>query len=99
MNNQDTRFDKPTRSFARLAFLGSAWIALSGCTAIAVQETVPIACANLGTLELPDTRITLNELVPAGGFESPSTLLGGATPDYGQVPAFCRVAALGRTQP
>jgi len=93
MNNKDICCDKPIRSFARVAFLGSAWIALLGCTAITVQETVPIACADLGTLELPDTRITLNELVPAGGFASPVPLLGGATPDFGEVPAFCRVTA------
>ena len=51
-------------------------------------------CAKLKTLNLPDTTITLAELVPAGGFSPP----GGAAPigpptNFKDLPAFCRVAA------
>ncbi len=89
MNKTKTRIDEVTRSFAPLVFLGLTSVALLGCSA----ATVPTACEDLSTLELSDTRITLNELVPVGGFVSPVKLPQGLAPDYGQVPAFCRVAA------
>ena len=49
------------------------------------------SCESLSSLALPNTSITLAEMVPAGGFTLPGT--GPAVPQFSQLPAFCRVAA------
>lgn len=53
-------------------------------------------CAQLSTLKLAHTEITLAESVPAGGLKLPAGSAGagpGAPPvDYTHLPAFCRVA-------
>jgi len=49
------------------------------------------SCETLSSLALPNTSITLAQVVPAGSFALPGT--GGATPHFSQVPTFCRVAA------
>jgi feruloyl esterase len=60
------------------------------------QAEVPMACQNLGALELPNTDITLAEIVPAGGFVQPEAALvapGQPPPSYDHLSAFCRVVA------
>jgi feruloyl esterase len=49
------------------------------------------SCESLSSLALPNTSITVAQMVPAGGFSSPGT--GPAVPQFSQLPAFCRVAA------
>jgi feruloyl esterase len=49
------------------------------------------SCESLSSLALPNTSITLAQMVPAGGFTLPGT--GPAVPQFSQLPAFCRVAA------
>ena len=49
------------------------------------------SCESLSSLALPNTSITLAQLVPAGGFSLPGP--GPAAPQFSQLPAFCRVAA------
>ncbi len=49
------------------------------------------SCESLSSLALPNTSITLAQVVPAGTFAPPAT--GPATPQFSQLPAFCRVAA------
>jgi feruloyl esterase len=51
----------------------------------------PTSCESLSSLTLPNTSVTLAEMVPAGGFTLPGT--GPAAPQFSQLPAFCRVAA------
>jgi len=49
------------------------------------------SCESLSSLALPNTSITLAQVVPAGAFSLPGT--GPAGPQFSQLPAFCRVAA------
>jgi feruloyl esterase len=49
------------------------------------------SCESLSSLTLPNTTITLAQVVPAGTFAVPGT--GATTPEFRQLPAFCRVAA------
>ncbi|HUN62775.1 MAG TPA: tannase/feruloyl esterase family alpha/beta hydrolase [Candidatus Sulfotelmatobacter sp.] len=48
-------------------------------------------CESLSSLALPNTSITLAQVVPAGAFTLPAA--NRATPQLSQLPAFCRVAA------
>ena len=60
--------------------------------AIFLLASVPAfsaTCESLATLTLPQAKITLAEIVPAGAFTPPA----GRTDPYRNVPAFCRVAA------
>src|SRR5205807_3821344 len=49
------------------------------------------SCESLSSLALPNTSITLAQMVPAGAFTLPGT--GPAAPQFSQLPTFCRVAA------
>jgi feruloyl esterase len=50
------------------------------------------SCESLSSLVLPNTSITLAQMVPAGGFTLPG--MGPATvQQFSRLPAFCRVAA------
>jgi feruloyl esterase len=49
------------------------------------------SCESLSSLALPKTSITLAQVVPAGKFALPGT--DPATPQFGQLPTFCRVTA------
>ena len=53
--------------------------------------TSATAGETLSSLALPNTSITLAQVVPARTFALPGT--GGATPQFSQLPTFCRVAA------
>jgi feruloyl esterase len=48
------------------------------------------SCESLSSLTLPNTSITLAEMVPAGGFILPGR--GPTVPQFSHLPAFCRVA-------
>jgi Tannase and feruloyl esterase len=53
------------------------------------------SCERLASLSLANTRITLAEFVPAGGFKGPGEVFSGRdmTAFYKGLPAFCRVVA------
>lgn len=51
----------------------------------------PSSCESLSSLALPNTSITLAQTVAAGAFAPPEPF--SATPEYGQLPTFCRVVA------
>lgn len=54
------------------------------------------SCESLSTLMLPNTTFTLAQMVPAGGFTQPADAGGrggGRGGGFGNLPAFCRVAA------
>lgn len=56
----------------------------------AVDGAAP--CESLSSLALPNTSITLAEMVPAGGFTLPG-MGPAALQQFSRLPAFCRVAA------
>ncbi len=53
--------------------------------------TAASSCESLSSLALPNTSITLAQVVPAGTLALPGT--GPVTPQFGQLPTFCRLAA------
>jgi feruloyl esterase len=59
------------------------------------RVTAATACGTLATFGLRSGTVTLAEVVPAGSFVPPATGRGrgGAPAPYGDLPAFCRVAA------
>jgi len=60
------------------------------------QQVSSEQCRNLALIELPDTTITVAEFVKAGEFAPPRPELvppSRPPPNYGRLPAFCRVAA------
>ena len=56
------------------------------------------SCEKLSSLALPNTSITLAQMVPAGGFTLPG-MSPAATQQFSRLPAFCRVAATVRPSP
>jgi feruloyl esterase len=50
-------------------------------------------CEGLRALSLPDTAITLAEIVPSGTFTQPGSTGAQQNPSLANLPAFCRVAA------
>src|SRR5262245_59096228 len=50
------------------------------------------SCESLSSLVLPDTSITLAQMVPAGRFTLPG-IGPAAVQQFSRLPAFCRVAA------
>ncbi|HEV2349780.1 MAG TPA: tannase/feruloyl esterase family alpha/beta hydrolase [Terriglobia bacterium] len=62
-----------------------------GAPRVAAEEA---SCESLAKLALPNTKITLAQLVPAGTFVAPPPPFPTPTPpSYKDVPAFCRVTA------
>ena len=78
-----------------LASLAACDRSTDSAPAAAGQAVAPPQCERLASLELPDTTVTLAELVPAGGFTGPIAAASPVQrpPDYSGLPAFCRVAA------
>ncbi len=72
-------------------------VVLLACAAGLLAGTAHAAdCAQLASLKLPHTQISVAETVAAGAFKLPAAA-GGAAPggppvDYTHLPAFCRVA-------
>lgn len=52
----------------------------------------PLMCEDIKTLNVADTTITTDEIVPAGTFKAPTPGFPGLMADYTKLPAFCRVA-------
>ncbi|MGE3707738.1 MAG: tannase/feruloyl esterase family alpha/beta hydrolase [Vicinamibacterales bacterium] len=62
--------------------------------ALAHAQTTAPSCDQLaGALKLPNTTVTLAQLVPAGPFTPPAAPGGQAPQAIADLPAFCRVAA------
>ena len=62
----------------------------------AARGAAPASCESLANITLPDTTITVAELVPPGAFVAPAAAAlapGQPGPDYSGLPAFCRLAA------
>ncbi len=76
-----------------------AWFAaLTAMCACCGSPAVAAPCASLISLSVPKAKITLAESVPAGNFKpqaTPGMNTGGApaSAPFGNLPAFCRVAA------
>jgi feruloyl esterase len=69
--------------------------ALVALFALVPREAAAASCDSLTRLTLPDTAITIAEVVAAGAFTPPATGRGrgGAPAAFAELPAFCRVAA------
>jgi feruloyl esterase len=77
---------------------GAGFLMLSaaiGCTAV---PAFAASCESLASLSLPNTTVTLAQLVPAGAFSPPAPEGRGGRggPNYKDLPAFCRVLATAR---
>jgi feruloyl esterase len=70
---------------------GGLCVLLSALTTHGQALKSASSCESLSSLALPNTSITLAQVVPAGAFTLPGT--GPATPQLSQLPAFCRAAA------
>jgi len=69
-----------------------AWLGLWALAATARGAQAP--CESLAKLQLPNTKITLAQFVPAGTFVGPPPPCPmPVPPSYKDVPAFCRVTA------
>jgi feruloyl esterase len=69
----------------------SSAVIVTTALAVSGKLTAQVACADLRSLGITDTTITMAETVATGGFVSPSPAFPGAGPDYSALPAFCRV--------
>jgi len=85
-----------TKRFAFAAILPSAVLGLAVCGALPAKAA---SCENLAKVSLPGTIITMARTVAAGEFTLPSAPGADAPPTapapnaFGDLPAFCRVAA------
>jgi feruloyl esterase len=66
--------------------------AVSVLACLTAAPAFAATCESLAALALPDTTITMAQVVPAGAFKAPGAAPRGADP-YKELPAFCRVAA------
>src|SRR6188474_1163925 len=74
----------------RRALVAGILLALLPATSMAADT----ACQGLLRLAATNTTVTLAELVPAGGFQSPGETQGRPNPGrFAALPAFCRVTA------
>ena len=82
---------------AAVGLFGVCLIAGAGSPAaaqsVAARAGQPVPCENLGSLALPDAKVTRAERVAAGKFSAPAPTPIPVTVDYSRLPAFCRVAA------
>jgi feruloyl esterase len=70
---------------------GGLCVLLFALTTHGQAVTSASSCESMSSLALPNTSITLAQVVPAGTFRLPGT--GPVTPQFSQLPTFCRVAA------
>ncbi len=79
--------------------MGKQWTLLFAmCLVIGVGQresgaAPATACDSLSSLALPNTTITLAQAVDAGAFRPPTPAQVAAARGFGELPAFCRVAA------
>ena len=73
---------------------GGSWAVLLALMLMMDRHAINAAasCESLASLTLPNTSITLAQMVPAGGFSRPGTGPAAVQP-FSQLPSFCRVAA------
>jgi len=75
----------------RKAFINSNFLFLMFFTATASAQT---PCQDLKTVSLPNTTITAVELIPAGPLKLPANAPAFPSSPSGDLPAYCRVAAV-----
>jgi feruloyl esterase len=75
-----------------IAVAASTLIGLAMQTAAELAGPPATSCESVTSLRLTTGNMTLAQLVTPGGF-TPSTTGRGGAPGYGDLPAFCRVAA------
>jgi Tannase and feruloyl esterase len=71
---------------------GGSWAVLLATLLCGRALNGAAACESLSSLALPDTAITLAQMVPAAGFTLPG-MAPAAVQQFSRLPAFCRVAA------
>jgi feruloyl esterase len=71
--------------------IGGLCVLLSALTTHGHALKSASSCESLSSQALPNTSITLAQVVPAGAFTLPAT--GPATPQLSQLATFCRVVA------
>lgn len=81
-----------TRSILSIAAL-TLWLGATPLAGPGPSNAAAQACADLISLKLPHTTITLAELVPVGGFTRPGSGRGAAAQPVSNAVSFCRVAA------
>jgi feruloyl esterase len=80
-----------------VGFLNSAGFLMLSATISFISVPASAAtCESLTSLTLPNTTVTLAELVPAGAFNPPAGRGGRGAQNYKDLPAFCRVLATAR---
>jgi feruloyl esterase len=70
--------------------------ALASAAALLIAHVEPAgaaSCESLTSLSLPDTTITMAQVVAPGAFTAPSARGGRGTNPFANLPSFCRVAA------
>ncbi len=97
LRHAEARMEKSTEMRKRWisAALATACLCAMPALAWGAASAASDECVQLAKLSLPDTRITLAEIVPAGAFvpAKPFSLTApGQQPSYKDLPAFCRVA-------
>ena len=65
--------------------------AFSAAILMSAYTAAGATCESLASVSLPNVTVTLAEPVAAGAFTAPAR--GGVVPQFGDLPAFCRVQA------
>jgi feruloyl esterase len=76
----------PIKILSRSASLTTGAV-LAAFAGIAATPAAAASCASLTSFKLPDTTITVAQLIPAGTYTAPDGEV------FTNLPAFCRVAA------
>ena len=77
---------------ALAAAAGAALALTADARAQSARSAAPLACAELKSLAVANTTLSIAEPVAAGAFRSPAPPAFGPPPSYARLPAFCRVA-------
>lgn len=81
-----------TSSRAAVASVLALVVAHQALAQDASSTRAPVACADLKSLSVPKTVLSVAAVVSAGAFRSPAPPAFGPPPDYAGLPQFCRVA-------
>ncbi|HLJ26296.1 MAG TPA: tannase/feruloyl esterase family alpha/beta hydrolase [Candidatus Angelobacter sp.] len=79
-----------------------SFVFMAGILCVCSRQAVAATCESLSSLKLPDTTITLAQVVEAGAFTpsgAAANLPGAAASRYKELPAFCRVTATVKPTP
>ena len=88
MSRSRTTDSRRARPFGRAVLILAAGLCVFSARPVAAQS-----CEALASLKLPDATITLAQSVAAGAFAPPVRGGRGGGPQFGDLPAFCRVTA------